>query len=238
MSSRNLVSPSTGNALNKDDGGKETVGSAGNAMWRIPEWFPNMPAAALEQLKAYHTELLKFNLRLNLVSKNSEREADEQHFADCLLAVEIILKQPLPERVFDIGSGNGLPGLVLAILDPKREVHLVESDMRKAEFLKHVSTTVKLKNVKIIVARFESLKEAGMMCGVSRGFASISKTVLTCNKIFESGGQFFHLKSNSWSSEVAELPSQLISVWSPKLVGDYVLPVSQARRAVVSTQKK
>lgn len=192
----------------------------------------------LDLLKAYHSELLKFNMRLNLISKTTERDADEQHFADCLLAVEIILRQNLPKKVFDIGSGNGLPGLIFGILDPSRQYNLVESDTRKAEFLKHVAATLKLSNVNVVVARFESLRPMGINCAVSRGFASISKTVLACNKIFEAGGRFYHMKGSGWSSEIADLPSQLISVWAPELVSEYALPVSQARRAVVSTQKK
>ena len=207
-------------------------------MWRVPEWFPTLSPNVLAQLKSYHGELLKFNARLNLISKNTERDADEQHFADCMRAVEIVLKQNVPGKVYDIGSGNGLPGLIFAIMDPTREYSLVESDSRKAEFLKHVADTLKLKNVKVVVARFESLKSLGITCAVSRGFANISKTVLTCNKLFDAGSKFYHLKGSGWSSEVAEIPSQLISVWSPELVGEYVLPVSQARRAVVGTQKK
>lgn len=209
----------------------------GNALWRVPEWFPFLPSDVVEKFRLYHVELLKFNLRLNLISKNTEREADELHFADSILASEIILKLPLAEQVFDIGSGNGLPGIIFGVLDSDREYILVESDSRKAEFLKHVINVLGLKNVNVMNVRFESLKYSGIESAISRGFASISKTLLVCNRIFEKGGNFIHLKGNSWSTEIAALPSQLISVWSPELRGEYTLPVSQARRAVVSTQK-
>lgn len=209
-----------------------------NALWRVSEWFPDVSAKHMALLKSYHAELLKFNVRVNLISKNTEREADEQHFADSLLAIEIMRKQPLRKRIFDIGSGNGFPGLILAILEPKIELVLVESDARKSEFLKHVISTLKLKNATVMNARFESLKSQEIEVALSRGFASIAKTLLMCNKVFESGARFFHLKGNNWSSEIAELPSQLISVWQPELLGEYTLPVSQARRAIVVTQKR
>ncbi len=206
-------------------------------MWRIATWFPKLDPKLLTQLKGYHAELMKFNMKVNLISRNTEREADEAHFADCLLAAEIIFKSKLPKRIHDIGSGNGFPGLILAMMDSSREFMLVESDSRKAEFLKHVSHILDLKNVNVLNVRFDTLLGQELECGISRGFASISKTVLACNRAFRPGGILLHLKGSSWSSEVAELPSQLISAWKPQLVGDYSLPISQARRAIVSTQK-
>jgi len=189
-------------------------------------------------LKAYHSELLKFNAKLNLISKSTEREADELHFADCVLASEIMFKHEFPKKVFDIGSGNGFPGLVFGILDPAREYILVESDARKVEFLKHAIAVLKLKNVAALNVRFETLGSMNIEAAVSRGFASIAKTLLVCNKIFPKNSLFLHLKGSNWSSEIADLPSQLISVWQPELLGEYSLPVSQARRAIVVTEKK
>lgn len=217
---------------------EEEKDKEGNALWRMDEWFPFLAPNVKEKVKAYHAELLKFNVRLNLVSRTTEREADEIHFADCLLASEIILKKDLGKQVYDIGSGNGMPGILLGIVDPKRQYFLVESDNRKCEFLKHVVHDLALENVTIMNARFENLVGTGIKVAISRGFASISKTLLICNKIFQPGGQFYHLKGSNWSSEIAELPSQIISVWSPELVGEYSLPATQAARAVIITQKK
>lgn len=209
---------------------------ADNALWRIPEWFPNLDPGVAAKLKVYHSELLKFNSKLNLISRNTEREADEVHFADCLLAGET-LKGKLGPKVFDIGSGNGLPGLLFALLFPKTEFFMVESDSRKCEFLKHVIFTLGLKNAQVVNARLESLGESGMTECVSRGFATISKTILVCNKLFKGAGRFYHLKGNNWSGEIGEIPVQLISIWSPALVGEYSLPATQARRGIVITSK-
>lgn len=208
------------------------------ALWRVEEWHPSLTADQRERLRAFHAELLKFNSRVNLISKNTEREADELHFTDCLMAAELVLKVPLPKKIFDIGSGNGFPGIVFPIVDQSREYVLVESDARKCEFMKHVLAVLSLKNASVLNARFESLGGVGIEAAMSRGFASIAKTLLACNRIFPKGAQFVHLKGPNWSSEIAELPSQLISVWQPELVGEYFLPVSQARRAIVSTLKR
>ncbi|MBX3020474.1 MAG: 16S rRNA (guanine(527)-N(7))-methyltransferase RsmG [Bdellovibrionales bacterium] len=228
--SDNRVPPSAAPAAKKTE--------EANALWRLSEWFPGITGSTMEKLRLFHSELLKFNGKLNLISKNTERDADEVHFADCLMAYEAMKKVSFPKQVHDVGSGNGLPGIVYAILDPSREWVLIEVDARKSEFLKHAAHVVGLKNVQVMNVRLETLKAVSIQCAVSRGFASISKACLISNKVFPVGGQFYHLKGNSWSSEIAEIPSQLISVWGPELVGEYSLPVSQARRAVVCTTKK
>lgn len=214
-----------------------TSADPNNALWRMPEWFPDLDPQVHELLKMFHGELIKFNLRLNLVSRTTEREADEVHFADCLSAVQLISAAGLDRPVYDVGSGNGLPGIIMGVLNPGLEVHLVESDSRKCEFLKHAIHFLKLPNVKVMNVRLESLKNTDLGVGISRGFATIAKTVLACNKIFSKGGRFYHLKGPSWSREIADIPSQLISVWTPELVGEYSLPISQSRRAVVCTTK-
>lgn len=211
--------------------------NADNALWRVPEWFPELPSVLLEQLRLFHSELLKFNVKLNLISRTTERDSDEVHFADSLYASDLILKTKAEGPIHDIGSGNGLPGLVLALCAPDRQIFLVESDSRKCEFIKHIIHVLKLQNVTVMNVRLETLKAEEIKVGISRGFASISKTVLLLNKSFTKGGKFFHLKGSNWSTEIAEIPSQLISVWAPELIGEYSMPVTQARRAVVCTTK-
>jgi 16S rRNA (guanine527-N7)-methyltransferase len=210
-----------------------------NALWRLPSWFPELSEAHLSSLARYHSELLRFNARLNLISRNSERDADEGHFADCVKACQMILAaHDLNGReVYDIGSGNGLPGVVLAILSPGTSLQLVESDSRKCEFLKHLIHTLELSNCQVMNVRLETLQDEQLSMAISRGFASLTRALLAINRCFVKGGDFFHLKGSGWSSEIAELPSQLISVWTPSLLGEYSLPVSQARRAIVSTKK-
>lgn len=213
--------------------------SSVHALWRVPQWFSALAPDTLETLRQFHVELLKFNAKLNLISRNTERDADETHFADCVLAIQALPQLTKAKLVVDVGSGNGLPGLIFAILHPHHPIQLVESDARKCEFLKHVAHQLNLRQVQVANVRLEALPMvAAGSVGLSRGFASISKTCLLANKVFPAGSTFYHLKGNSWSSEIAEIPSQLMSFWRPELVGEYTLPVSQVRRGLVATTKK
>jgi 16S rRNA (guanine527-N7)-methyltransferase len=215
----------------------ESAGAT-NALWRMADWAPDLSASVMEQLSGFHGELLKFNSRVNLISRATEREADEVHIVDCVLAIKSMAKIDLGASIVDIGAGNGMPGIIMAIMFPSKEIVLLESDSRKCEFLKHVVGVLKLQNVKIMNTRLETLKQFPVKTAVTRGFASVSKTCLMCNRTLAMGSKIYHFKGNSWSSEIAEIPSQLISVWTPELVGEYTLPVSQARRAIVCTTKR
>lgn len=212
-----------------------------NVLWRIDSWFPNLPVGVLEKLHAYHAELIRYNSKLNLIGRQTERDADEQHFADCISAAQLTLAQlEGVNEIYDLGSGNGLPGIVLSILAessrPDLKVKLVDSDERKGEFLKQMVFLLKLPRTEVLVSRVEELG-VKMPAAITRGYASVSKVALVCKDVVEVGGVIFHMKGSNWVREVGEMPSQLCAFWAPELVGEYSLPLSQARRAIVSTKK-
>ena len=107
--------------------------------------------------------------------------------------------------------------------------------MRKAEFLKHCVTYLKLKNLKVLNRRAELLDPKQIKAGMSRGFASIKKTLLTLRKGTAGGGTFFHFKGPEWSTEVAALPQQLCSTWNTRHVGDYFLPETSISHTIVES---
>jgi 16S rRNA (guanine527-N7)-methyltransferase len=213
--------------------GADAVGAA----WRIPEWFPDIPADQLAKLKKYHDELLRFNRSLNLIGVKTIPMADAIHFADSIIACRAIAKSATIAEIHDFGSGNGFPGLVYAILFPATKVKLVEADPKKSEFLKHTATAAALTNVEVLTRSVENLSEGSVSFAMSRGFGPIAKSILNTRKIFKNGGAFYHLKSEEWAKEIADIPTQLCSYWQPSALGEYKLPIGEVRFAVVKTIK-
>lgn len=205
--------------------------------WRIDDWFPELDNQIKSSLKTYHEELLKFNRSVNLIGVKTIPQADVVHFADCILAHRIIQPELKSDIIYDFGSGNGFPGLLFAILTPEKKFRLVEVDQRKAEFLKHMVSTLKLANVEVLIRQIETLDAGSVQCAISRGFAPISKALLMSRKIFAVGGHFFHMKGEEWVSEVAAIPTQLCSYWQPSLLGEYKLPIGEIRYSIVKTEK-
>lgn len=205
---------------------------------RMKGWFPNVSAAAISNLVKYYAELLKFNKTLNLISNATVKTADTVHFADSIYAARLIQPALIPEKpLYDFGSGNGMPGLVIAILYPNLKVILVDRDQRKMEFCKHIVSTLKLQNVSIQIQGIEDLQAGSCHNVVARGFAPFTKSLIICRKLFAKGGKFFHMKSDGWASEMAALPSQVFTHWTPSVVGKYKLPESPAEMFVVVTEK-
>lgn len=206
--------------------------------WRIGTWFPNLPADVLAKLKRFADELHRINKTINLISAKTIVQADAIHFADSIMASQIIMKSnPKIETLYDLGSGNGFPGIIFAILYPKLKLVLVDSDQRKCEFLKHVVSELKLSNVDVQCKAIETLPEASIHYAICRGLANLSKAILLVRKQTVKGGLFFHMKGENWSVEIADIPSQLCSAWSPSLLSEYKLPVGEIKFSVIVTEK-
>lgn len=205
---------------------------------RIAKWFPQLDKAAVEKLSTYNDELLKFNKTISLISEQTVKKTDVVHFADSVLASQLIYANLiLNAPLYDFGSGNGFPGLVFGILYPQTQLVLMEKDSKKAEFLKHIRSLLKLENVEVRTGELEELAENSVQNAMSRAYIPLNKLMLSSRKVIASGGKFFYLKSDSWPQELAGVPSQLFTVWNPSLLGQYSLPETGTSMAVVITQK-
>ena len=113
-------------------------------------------AAQLAVLARYEQELVDWNSRVNLTAIHSSQEIRTKHFLDsltCLLAFRDIP----PERLIDVGTGAGFPGIPLKILYPKMQLTLVESVGKKVDFCRHIVRTLNLTNVDVVQDRAEAL---------------------------------------------------------------------------------
>lgn len=206
--------------------------------YRIDKWYASLEKDVLLKIHEFYKQLLAQNKSNNLISVVTIPNADLVHFADCIEAVNIVKHLNLPiDEIYDLGSGNGLPGVIFAILNKNSKVILVDSDQRKVEFLRHIKTTLNLTNIEIKFAKVESIPDNSIKFAISRDFASIQKSILITRKAFVKGGLFFHMKSEEWGSEIMQIPTQLCTYWLPGLVKEYKLPLGEVKFAVVKTEK-
>src|SRR5262249_53466467 len=114
--------------------------------------------AEIETLSHYYRLVLKWNPRLHLTTIIKPQEFFERHIFESIFIEEKILRSI--DRVWDIGSGAGIPGLVIAICRPMLSVSLVEASRKKALFLENAIATLKVANAEVIQSRFESIDQA------------------------------------------------------------------------------
>ena len=205
---------------------------------RFSGWAPSLTATQIDLLHNYLAELLRFNKKLNLISPATALRADTVHILDAVRAWASVAPHiPAGQTVHDFGSGNGLPGMVAAILSPNLVLRLVDRDQRKMEFLKHVGSTLGLKNLVFSCQSLQDLEDGSVNFAISRGFASISNSLIQTRRLFVKEGVFFMMKGEGWSRELAEVQPQVFSGWSVEMLGEYELPDSPAEYVLLKARR-
>jgi 16S rRNA (guanine527-N7)-methyltransferase len=113
--------------------------------------------AQVEQLLAYLDLLLKWNAKTNLTAIREPEEIVRRHFGESLALAEMVDEIAGLEQVADFGSGAGFPGLPIAIYCAELKVTLIESQNKKATFLKEVARALNLTNVSVMNQRAEEV---------------------------------------------------------------------------------
>lgn len=161
-----------------------------------------MSNAALE---IYARELRRWNRAVNLVSPSTLADLETRHIRDSLQLAQYLPDHPV--HILDWGSGAGLPGFILALARPHDIVHLVESDQKKAEFLRHVSRETN-REVYVHDIRLEDISPDSFPVDVitSRALMSLSSLLSHMCTYQETYPQLFglFLKGRKWKDEIAE----------------------------------
>ena len=142
----------------------------------------NVSRETLDRLGVYVSLLLRWNQEINLIGRSTEKDLWRRHILDS--AQIYTLLPTIASPLVDLGSGAGFPGLILAILGV-RDVHLVESDKRKAAFLRQAAQSTGL-DITIHAARIEELCPFPAAVVTARALAPLSK-LLHLGTRFESG---------------------------------------------------
>ena len=124
---------------------------------------------------------------------------------NCAALNELI---PQVKSIIDIGSGAGLPGIVLAIMNPSTHVILVEPMQRRTDFLNDVKKQLNLENVEIIRGRAENQKIQAQVV-TSRAVAPLNKLLAWSLPLVEKGGKVLAIKGEKAQSELEEAQKEL-----------------------------
>lgn len=161
----------------------------------------------LEKLDCYFELLSAWNSRINLISKGTLKDAWQRHFADSAQLFGIPAGQG---SWVDLGSGAGFPGLVIAILADESgayQVTLVESDQRKAAFLRAVSRELGLK-VTVLADRIEEVKPQNAEVVSARALAPLTKLLEYAQTHLSADGLALFPKGEKADAEIAEALEQ------------------------------
>ena len=185
-----------------------------------------------EQLKKqarYLNLLLEANKNINLTGIKEPKAAVIKHSLYSLSASSAIEG----DKIIDIGSGGGTPGIPLAIALPEKKFYLIEATQKKASFLNEAVRALKLDNVEIICERGESVTNLSADTVISRAFGTLNYLVTTSRHMLPKEGLFLAMKGKINPDEIRGL----ISGFSVLQIQEIEVPYLEATRHLVFIKK-
>lgn len=172
----------------------------------------------IERLVAYVDLLEKWNRAYNLTAIRDRREIVDRHLIESLSIAPFLSGD---SRV-DVGTGAGLPGIPLAIIEPSVHYVLLDSNGKKTRFLSEVKRALALSNIDVETTRVESWRPGRHFDAVvTRAFADLGTTLERVDHLMGSQGMLFAMKTESASKEVADMPpnTEHVASWDISLPG-------------------
>jgi 16S rRNA (guanine527-N7)-methyltransferase len=164
----------------------------------------------IQRLLSYVALIQKWNKVYNLTALRDPADMLTHHLLDSLTAIAPLSRhtQGQPIRVLDVGSGGGLPGVVLAICMPELNVSCVDTVAKKAAFVQQVAVSLNLPNLRGLHARVETLTDPyQVIC--SRAFASLPDFVTWSRSALAEGGVWMAMKGKHPQGEIDALPADV-----------------------------
>lgn len=159
---------------------------------------------ALERMLAYLSQLRQWGKTYNLVAPGEFSRLVDRHLLDSLA----IHRHVVPGPLLDVGTGAGFPGLPLAILEPAREVVLIDSAGKKVRFLRHIVRALGLPNVQTVHDRVESFSAGSEFRTItSRAFSSLADFAIAVRHLAGPGTRLLAMKGKAPEDELAALPA-------------------------------
>jgi 16S rRNA (guanine527-N7)-methyltransferase len=171
----------------------------------ISKYFPNLDITAAEKLSQLHLLYADWNEKINVISRKDMEHFYERHVLHSL-AIAHYIQFKKNNRVLDIGTGGGFPGIPLAIMFPEVQFILVDSIGKKIKVVQAIAETLDLKNVTTYNSRVEELP-IKVDYTMSRAVAVLQTLHFYSQKIIAKNAM--HEKA-IWRSDNAEIPSSLI----------------------------
>ena len=182
------------------------------------------------RLLQYLLLLQQWNRAYNLTSLTELNDMAVRHILDSLTARPFLARA----TILDAGSGAGLPGIPLALLEPARSFTLLDSVGKKVRFLQQAVTELRLPNVVPVQARLEQWLPGTVFDTVMcRAFGSLAEFAAACGRFVAPAGRLVAMKGRRPTAEIAAVPSP----WRVTVVERVTMPGLDAERHIVVMER-
>lgn len=194
-----------------------------------------------QKLDEYAKLILKWNKTYNLTAFKEIKDIYIQHINDSLAIVKpiedyLLSKNLNSAKIYDVGSGAGLPGIVLAIMCPYLKVTCIDAVGKKVAFIKYVASVLNLNNLFAAHQRIELWQTEPVDLVISRAFSSMKNFVEWAGQHVTEGGHMVAMKARLSPEELGELEQQ--HRWKISRIEKVIVPQLSAERCLVWINKK
>ena len=175
--------------------------------------------------------LIRWNKKINLTSITKPEEVITKHILDSLS----LLPHVHGNKVLDVGTGAGFPGVPLALMLPEVEFTLLDSNNKKITFIKHVAAKLGLTNLSATHSRIQDLKATQPFTSITaRAFADLNDLLKWLPNVYDANTQILAMKGKMPESEIESLREGVLSSqWSVQGIEPLLVPGLDAERCVV-----
>ena len=190
----------------------------------------NLPTNLAPRLLDYLALLDRWNKTYNLTAIRDPREMLTKHLLDSLALAAFVDN----EQLADLGTGPGLPGIPLAIAKPNLRVALVESNGKKARFLREAVRGLQLGNARVLESRAEAVAEPGAFQVITaRALDRLAGIIAVGGHLLAPGGRVLAMKGVRPDDEIAELPAG----WALSAIHTLRVPGLSAERHLIEVTR-
>ena len=196
----------------------------------------NITEKQLNQLEKFYNILIEENKKINLTRIIEKEDVYLKHFYDSLTIVKEIDLNKI-ETLCDVGTGAGFPGIVLKIVYPNLKVTLIDSLLKRVNYLNETIKKLDLQDIKAIHTRSEDYKEQFDLV-TARAVASLEKLIPWCIHLVKKDGNFIAMKANV--DKELENIDKILNKYSFKIekINRFLLPTENSNRSLIVISKK
>ncbi|MGL4767476.1 MAG: 16S rRNA (guanine(527)-N(7))-methyltransferase RsmG [Formosimonas sp.] len=201
----------------------------------------NFEASQSKQLIDYLSLMAKWNPVYNLTAIRDTDKMVSHHLLDSLAILPVLQQWLAPKTnasILDVGTGGGLPGVVLAIMRPDWQLTLIDPVHKKTAFLQQVKAQLSLRNLTVITGKVEDLPEQAQFDIItSRAFASVNDFVRLSQHVLHPAGFFAAMKGIFPQDEMDELNAEFANIWQATALELHV-PLLNAQRHLIQLKRE
>ena len=185
----------------------------------------------LEKLDKFYNLLVEWNKKINLTRIISEEEVYLKHFYDSLTITKVVDLNKV-DTLCDVGTGAGFPGIVLKIVYPNLKVTLIDSLLKRVNYLNEIIKELELENIKAIHVRGEDHKEKYDVV-TARAVANIEKLLIYTMHLVNNNGVFIAMKGDIDKELTKEVTNKINRNYKIEKIEKFSLPKENSNRSLI-----